>query len=56
MKIQALLIIWMVLLFVSCKEDNDPAPVPPSTDKEYILYIDFWNPDGVNPQISFDAG
>jgi len=55
MKTQALLIIWMVLLFVSCKEDNDPAPEPPATDKEYVLYIDFWNPDGVNPQISFDA-
>ena len=45
------------LAFTSCgkdEESNTPNPNP-GTSREYFLYIDFWNPAGDDPQISFDA-
>jgi len=56
MKIKSLLFYTLLLLLISCNKDDDTKKNPPSqTDKEYELYIDFWNPNGDNPQISFDA-
>ena len=43
-------IICMVLLAGACgKNGAEPK------EREFELYIDFWNPQGTNPQISFDA-
>ena len=40
------------LLFTACGKNGDDAQ-PQS--KEFELYIDFWNTQGTNPLISFDA-
>ncbi|MCF8378354.1 MAG: VWA domain-containing protein [Bacteroidales bacterium] len=54
-KAQSLQFLIIVILISSCaKEKNTPEPTP-SPNREYELYIDFWNPTGTNPQISFDA-
>ncbi len=45
----------MFMLLYACSDDNDTTPVTPDANKQYELYIDFWNPTGTNPQISFDA-
>ena len=56
MKIQNLLIFLLIFFAVGCGKDEDkPTTPPPSPNREYTLYIDFWNPAGNNPQISFDA-
>ena len=44
----------LVVLFISCSKDDDDNNTQPAS-REYNLYIDFWNPDGDNPQIQFDA-
>lgn len=42
----------LVLTIVSCgKNGVDPSS---ATNKEFELYIDYWNTDGVNPEITFD--
>ena len=38
----------------ACKKE-DLTVTPVNNTKQYELYIDFWNPNGNNPQISFDA-
>lgn len=43
-----------MLLLVACGDDEPSNPAP-SPNREYVLYIDFWNTNGDNPQISFDA-
>jgi len=40
-----------ILVGVGCGKDN----MRPKDDKQFELFIDFWNPQGTNPQISFDA-
>lgn len=56
MKIMKLVLLCLVISLVSCSTDNGDSPTtPPSPLREYALYIDFWNPNGTNPQISFDA-
>lgn len=55
MRLQNLLIYSLLLLLASCGKDSDPNTPAPNSNREYVLYIDFWNPDGDNPQISFDA-
>ncbi|MEZ5082238.1 MAG: VWA domain-containing protein [Bacteroidales bacterium] len=56
MKIQNLLIILLLFLVMGCGKDEKNPPDPaPNLNREYTLYIDFWNPAGNNPQISFDA-
>lgn len=43
-------------MMASCGNDDDTDDNPgTSPNKEYTLYIDFWNTSGSNPQISFDA-
>ncbi len=41
----------LLLLTASCGKDN----VKPDKDRQFELFIDFWNPQGTNPQIRFDA-
>lgn len=48
--LQFLCLSLCVLLISSCGKDN----VNPKKDREFELYIDFWNPAGNNPQIRFD--
>lgn len=56
MKILKILLFGLIVFLVSCSTDNGDSPVtPPSPNREYLLIIDFWNPNGTNPQISFDA-
>ena len=40
------------LVFATCNKNNDPDPNQP---REFTLFIDFWNPNGDNPQINFDG-
>ena len=41
----------LLVMIASCgKDDVNPSPRP----TQFELYIDFWNPEGDNPQISFD--
>ena len=41
----------LLVMVASCgKDDVGPNPRP----EQFELYIDFWNPEGNNPQISFD--
>ena len=42
---------FILLVSVGCRKDN----VRPDDHKQFELYIDFWNTQGTNPQISFDA-
>ena len=51
--IPLLIVIGFLLVVIGCKKDDPPST--PSTEKYYELYLDFWNPDGNNPEISFDA-
>ncbi|MEZ5148624.1 MAG: VWA domain-containing protein [Bacteroidales bacterium] len=56
MKIQHLFIAVLILLFAGCnKDDNTEPQKTTSKARDFELYIDFWNPEGDNPQISFDA-
>lgn len=56
MKIQNLILFISLTVLIACGKDDKPKTNPaPVTNREYLLYIDFWNPDGNNPQISFDA-
>ena len=55
MKMEKVLLLMLVVLFVSCSKDDDNNNTPQPTVKEYNLYIDFWNPNGNDPQIQFDA-
>jgi len=56
MKIVKILFLSLILLVISCgKDDDNDSSTPQTTNREYNLYIDFWNPNGTNPQISFDA-
>ena len=49
--LQFLSALTLLVAFTSCgKDDVEPSPRP----EQFELYIDFWNPDGDNPQISFD--
>ena len=42
------------LLFSAC--GKDPVVVQPQNNtQQFELYIDYWNPSGTNPQITFDA-
>jgi Ca-activated chloride channel homolog len=41
----------LMVLLAGCGKDN----ASPKKDREFELYIDFWNPAGTNPQIRFDA-
>ena len=45
--------IALVLSLVSCGK-NGVDPKNPK-EREFELYIDFWNTQGTNPQIAFDA-
>ncbi len=47
-----ILLLSIGLFYSSCSKDKDNEVV---TAKEFALFIDFWNPNGDNPQISFDA-
>ena len=49
---QLLSICFLIMMSVGCGKDND---VNPDGTKQFELYIDFWNPNGNNPQIQFDA-
>ena len=55
MKIQNFLFFFLILLLASCGKDSDPNTPVTNLNREYVLYIDFWNPTGTDPQISFDA-
>lgn len=46
-------IFCMILVLVSCGKNGVDPKNPKSRDFE--LYIDFWNTQGTNPQITFDA-
>jgi Mg-chelatase subunit ChlD len=48
-----LMIAASILIIGSCGKNGDNPKNPKSRDFE--LYIDFWNTQGTNPQISFDA-
>lgn len=52
-----LLIIVIAGITTRCgkKEVNLPMPPPTPTGHEFELYIDFWNPNGTDPEISFDS-
>lgn len=55
MKKNLIYLILIILVFtVACKKDKTDPPEP-TPKNEFELYIDFWNPDGDNPEISFDA-
>jgi Ca-activated chloride channel family protein len=43
----------LILFLVSCGKNNVDPQNPQS--KNFELYIDFWNTQGTNPQITFDA-
>ena len=50
--LQFLSALALLVAFTSCGKDNvEPTPRP----EQFELYIDFWNPDGDNPQIQFDS-
>ncbi|MCB0806396.1 MAG: VWA domain-containing protein [Bacteroidales bacterium] len=53
-KILFLLILLFPLLMSSCKDDDPATPQQPNPNRQYYLYIDFWNPSGTDPRISFD--
>ena len=57
MKLKNLIYFGIVIILISAckKEQVGEIPPPQTQDKEYQLFIDFWNPDGDNPQISFDV-
>ncbi|MCB2220488.1 MAG: VWA domain-containing protein [Bacteroidetes bacterium] len=57
MKLKRLMMVLFILVMIAgCGKDDDNNTTPKlKTEREYVLYIDFWNPDGNNPQISFDA-
>jgi hypothetical protein len=57
MKLKNILYLGILILVIgACKKEKvGETPTPPSANKEYYLYIDFWNPDGNNPQITFDG-
>lgn len=42
-----------VLILMSCGKESVKPGGP--GEREFELYIDYWNPDGDNPQIRFDA-
>lgn len=42
---------FLLILSIGCGKDD----VQPQKEKEFELYIDFWNTQGTNPQIRFDA-
>ncbi|MEK6480317.1 vWA domain-containing protein [Catalinimonas sp. 4WD22] len=45
-----LLVMLVMLLLASCDKSDDPSDL----SSDFQLYIDFWNPDGSHPEISFD--
>lgn len=45
-------LIFSIILIGSCGDDDIHTP----RQSEFELYIDFWNPNGDNPEISFDTG
>lgn len=47
------LFVIALVLFAGCSSNNIDPQNPKS--KEFELYIDYWNPTGMNPQITFDA-
>ena len=49
--LKTLLALTLIAGFVSCNNDNVG---PSARPEQFELYIDFWNPEGDNPQISFD--
>ncbi|MBI9038767.1 MAG: VWA domain-containing protein [Bacteroidales bacterium] len=49
------LILIIIAFTVACKKDKTDPPDNPVSQNEFELYIDFWNPEGDNPEISFDA-
>lgn len=51
MKIFQILIAGIFLVLVSSCGKDDVQP----EKEQFELFIDFWNPDGTNPQIKFDA-
>lgn len=55
MKITKAILFAIPILFISCSKDDDDNNNPQPQAREYNLYIDFWNPNGNNPQIQFDA-
>lgn len=48
--LHVLSICFLILCSVGCGKDD----IQPD-NKQFELHIDFWNPQGTNPQISFDA-
>ena len=55
MKKYPIYLVLIILVFtIACKKDKTDPPEP-TPKNEFELYIDFWNPDGDNPEISFDA-
>ncbi len=58
MKILKLFLLGMIglLFFSGCKkEEEEPTPTPDPVKNEFELFIEFWNPAGDDPQISFDG-
>ena len=49
-------LILSTIFVVSCKDDDVTTTTPTPQQNEFELHIDFWNPNGNNPEISFDAG
>jgi len=54
-KYPAYLILIIIAFTVACKKDKTDPPDNPVSKNEFELFIDFWNPEGDNPEISFDA-
>jgi len=50
-RISLFLATLVVLALSACGKENNG----PERNREFELYIDFWNPQGNNPQIAFDA-
>ena len=52
MKIRVSICTALTLLFLGASCGNDDEPV--TTTQTFDLFIDYWNPTGTDPQISFD--